>query len=418
LLPPSLVFFAATEFGIYFTVDGGKQWAKLTGDVPTISFRDLAIQRWENDLVGASFGRSFYVFDDYSVLREVSEDQLKEEATLFGTRDAWWYIQKMGKNSQGAAYYVAPNPDFGAVFTYYLSDGYKTDKEERKEKEKKLIKNNEDVNFPGWDALEEERMQDALEEERMQAKPKVWLTVTDKDGNVVRKINGPTKKGFHRVSWNLQYANKSVINVNGKKEYDEWGPRGFGMVEPGFYSVTLSKEIDGVVTDLSDPVTFNVIPLRKGTLEGSEYDVVVEFWRELNDFKGTLSTYALKLQKALKTVKAMQFSLAKAENQPGDLESKLHGLRMELLAFDRRVYGDRSKGEVGVKTSPTINYRVQAAEMGVGGSTYGPTPTHIKSLAIAKKEFAGLSKDLDVLIDQKIPEMKKALKLAGAPDVE
>lgn len=403
------LYFAATEFGIYFTVDGGKLWAKLTGGVPTISFRDLAIQRRENDLVGASFGRSFYVFDDYSPLRDVTIDQLKEEATLFSTRDALWYIQKMGKDSQGAAYYVAPNPDFGAVFTYYLSEGYKTGKEIRKEKEKKLNKNNENIAFPGWDALEEERME---------ASPKVWLTVKDSDGNVVRKINGCTKKGFHRIAWNLRYASKSVIEINGKKEVDEWRPRGFGMVEPGTYTVLLSKEINGVITDLSKPVTFNVVPLRKGTLEGADYDVVVEFWRELNAFKGSMSTFNVKLQKAIKTVKGMQFSLTNAENQPGDLESKLYELRMELLDFDRRVNGDRSKREVGVKTSPTIQYRLQAAQGGVTNSTYGPTSTHIDSFDIAKKEFIVLSKDLDVIVDQKIPEMKKALKEAGAPDVE
>lgn len=401
--------FAATEFGIYFTVDGGKQWAKLTGGVPTISFRDLAIQRRENDLIGASFGRSFYVFDDYSLLRDVSIDQLKEEATLFGTRDALWYIQKMGKDSQGAAYYVAPNPDFGAVFTYYLSEGYKTAKEIRKEKEKKLNKNNENVAFPGWDALEEERME---------ASPKVWLTVKDSDGNVVRKINGCTKKGFHRTAWNLRYASKNVIEINGKKEVDEWRPRGFGMVEPGTYTVLLSKEINGVINDLSESVTFNVVPLRKGTLEGADYDVVVEFWRELNAFKGSMSTFNVKLRKAIKTVKGMQLSLTNTENQPGDLESKLYALRMELLEFDRRVNGDRSKGEIGVKTSPTIQYRLQAAQGGVTNSTYGPTPTHIKSFDIAKKEFAALSKDLNVIVDQKIPDMQKAMKAAGAPDVE
>lgn len=104
---PELLF-AATEFGIYFTINGGSKWVKLEGNVPTISFRDLAIQRRENDLVGASFGRSFYIFDDYSVLRHVSEEQLKGEATLFPTRKAWWYIERSplgrgGKGSMGGA---------------------------------------------------------------------------------------------------------------------------------------------------------------------------------------------------------------------------------------------------------------------------------------------------------------------------
>ena len=64
---PNLLF-AATEFGIYFTGNGGEKWIKLKGGAPTISFRDLAIQRRENDLVGASFGRGFFVLDDYSPL--------------------------------------------------------------------------------------------------------------------------------------------------------------------------------------------------------------------------------------------------------------------------------------------------------------------------------------------------------------
>ncbi|MEZ5197641.1 MAG: hypothetical protein R2764_15005 [Bacteroidales bacterium] len=119
------LFFAATEFGIYFTINTGQNWIKLIGNVPTISFRDLAIQRRENDLVGASFGRSFFVLDDYSALRSVSQEQLEQEASLFSTRKAWWYIERpvigFDKNgSQGANHYIAPNPPFGACI-YLLS---------------------------------------------------------------------------------------------------------------------------------------------------------------------------------------------------------------------------------------------------------------------------------------------------------
>ena len=149
-IKPELMF-AGTEFGIYFTIDGGDQWVKLKGNVPTISFRDLAIQKRENDLIGASFGRSFFVLDDYSALRHINPDQLKEEATLFPTRDAWWYIPRpsstfWGKGSQGASYFLAPNPPFGAVFTYYLSEGYSTKKTARKKNEKKNHYKKDDSN--------------------------------------------------------------------------------------------------------------------------------------------------------------------------------------------------------------------------------------------------------------------------------
>ena len=157
-------FFLATEFGIFFTVDGGDRWVELEGGVPTISFRDLAIQRRENDLVAASFGRGFYVFDDYSVLRHVSEEALEREAVLFPVRTAPWYIPRSplggdGQAFMGGAYFVADNPPFGAVFTYHLGDGYETLEAQRREAEGKLEKEWKDTPYVGWDALEVERRQ-------------------------------------------------------------------------------------------------------------------------------------------------------------------------------------------------------------------------------------------------------------------
>ena len=67
------LFFAGTEFGIFFSTDRGERWIKLTGGVPTVAIRDLEIQRRENDLVCATFGRGFLIFDDYSPLRFVGD---------------------------------------------------------------------------------------------------------------------------------------------------------------------------------------------------------------------------------------------------------------------------------------------------------------------------------------------------------
>jgi hypothetical protein len=270
------LMFLGTEFGVYFTVNGGEKWAKLTGGVPTISFRDLAIQRRENDLIGATFGRSFYVLDDYSALREVTEEQLNEEAKLFPTRKAWWYKERstLGgqKGSQGAQYFTAPNPPFGAVFTYYIGKEYKTLKELRKEKEKELTEENKDIPFPGWEKLDQEKLQE---------ESKIILTVRDSDGKVVRKLDGPASKGFHRVSWNLRTPSQRAIRPRTSKP--SWEPEGF-MVAPGTYTVTLAKQIDGVVTNLSEAMEFDVVRMRKGALEGAEPDQVVAFWEEIEVF--------------------------------------------------------------------------------------------------------------------------------------
>lgn len=271
---PDLLF-CATEFGIYFSHVAGEKWTKLTGGVPTISFRDLAIQRRENDLVGASFGRSFYVFDDYSVLREVSDETLDTEGRLFSTRKAWWYIPRPGvsfggKGNQGASYYTAPNPDFGATFTYYLKEGLTTQAEARKQKEKDMTGN---IAFPGWDVLDQEVNQ---------PKPKIWLTVKDLDGNTIRRLPGKTSKGFHRISWNLRYPSPQVIKLEQPGGQNRSGARdnnnGF-MAPPGTYTVTLSKEENGQETKLWGPDQFEVVPLRQGALVGVSPDQVAGFWR-------------------------------------------------------------------------------------------------------------------------------------------
>ncbi|MEL7453635.1 MAG: glycosyl hydrolase, partial [Pseudomonadota bacterium] len=203
---PNLLF-TATEFGLFFTLDGGRKWVELTGDAPTISFRDVTIQRRENDLVAASFGRGFFIVDDISPLRDLTEQSLEEDALLFPGRDALWYIEQhplafSEGGSQGHGFYRAPNPPFGANFTYYLSEDSQSLEDARQQREKPLNDANEDTPFPGFEAITDELQETA---------PTVLLTIRDSDGNVVRRLEGPAKKGFHRVNWDLRYPNTSTV---------------------------------------------------------------------------------------------------------------------------------------------------------------------------------------------------------------
>ncbi len=149
------LFFIGTEFGLYFTTDGGKRWTQIKGGVPVISFRDLTIHRRDNDLVAASFGRSFYVFDNIEVFRNIDEETLRAEASVFPVRDALWYVQRGDidfgdpKGFQGASYFMAQNPPFSAVVTYHLSEEFMSLSEKRQKAEKEGQKS-----FPGWDALQ------------------------------------------------------------------------------------------------------------------------------------------------------------------------------------------------------------------------------------------------------------------------
>lgn len=405
---PELLFIA-TEYGLYFTINGGGQWTKLEGGVPTISFRDLAIQKRENDLVGASFGRGFFIFDDYSVLREVSTASLQKEGSLYSTRKALWYIPRSHldfskpKGTQGASYYVAPNPDFGAVFTYHLKDGLQTKAEMRQAIEKPLTTAERDVTMPSW----EER---AAEE--IQVKPGIFILVQDASGNVIRRVEGPTKKGFHRISWDLRYPAPTALSIHGGQSNEE----GL-MVAPGNYTATLYKSEDGVTTALDDPITFEVERLYKGALEGAPEKEVAAFWRSYEATAKDASALDLNIDRNIKTVDAMRKALQHSTAKPGPIDEKLHELRNELYNLHMEVYGNPAKLQVGEKTPPTIGERLFAVNRGISTSLYGPTETSKQTLQIANKQIQKAAEQLSKL-NESLADIASEIKNAGAPYIE
>lgn len=406
---PELLF-VGTEFGIFFTVDGGQKWVKLTGGVPNIPFRDLAIQKRENDLVGASFGRSFFVFDDYTPLRQVTEEMLNEEAKLFPVRDAWWYIEKrpLGrgtKATQGADFYVAPNPPFGAVFTYYLKEGYQTKKAERQEAEKETAKEGGDTPNPGWDVIQEEAREEA---------PAVLFTISDAAGNVVRRMSVPAGKGFHRVAWNLRFPETDAVTT---LEEERGFRRGVGgpLVEPGRYTVAMAKRIDGVVTPMGDPQSFEVKRLFEGTLPGSSAAEMVAFSREIAEVNRQLDAVRIILDTTAEQLTLVKHALVQTPLSDTALDDEARLLERRLSGLRLQVYGNEQQDELGEPVPHSIGRRLSSAAMGNMLSTHGPTPNHQQTLAIAQEELAEVKTDLAQLVEVDLPAFEEKLDAAGVP---
>ncbi len=405
-IDPELMF-AGTEFGLYFTSNGGEKWHKLKGGMPTISVRDLAIQKRENDLVAATFGRGFYVLDDYSRLRNINAQTLNEN-TLFPIKDALWYVPRMvlgaeEKASQGDGFYNAKNPPYGAVFNYHLKDELKSQKAHRKQQEAKLLKDNKALKFPGWDVVEAERI----------AKdPQIWLTVRNQQGEVVRRVAGTTDQGFNQVAWDLRYPAMGVVGEGGGFFSDE--PEGM-MVVPGQYTVAISQELNGQMTQLTEPQTFKVKPLRTGALKGAAYAEVAAFWQTLASVQHDAAVSNKQLSEALKRTELMAKALKNSLAEHGELDQMLNAIVAELHSLDQQMNGNRAKQEIGEKTKVTIGSRIGAATIGTALSTYGPTATHRQTLAIASKELAALKSKIEQLVAEDIPAFERKLAAVGAP---
>lgn len=403
------LLFLATEFGIYFTPDGGKNWIQLKGGLPVISFRDLAIQKRENDLVGASFGRGFYILDDYSPLREISAEMLDEEALLFTPRDAWWYIERQvlggsQKASQGDSYYAADNPPFGVTFTTYLKDSFPSLKEQRQQKEKDAIKEKRSVDFPSWDSLAAELNEEA---------PKLMIQITDSESNFIKSIEVPNKKGISRTSWNLQ---KPPVVALGSK-VSEWEPRSV-MVAPGTYYARLVKREKGEIVFLSDPTSFEVKAMRNGSLKGADPILVAQFWDEVQAMRKATSAASRVLSESKNRLALLEQALDRTAVDPAEFTRKFAETKKELDAIDYQLNGNPAKNAIGERTHQTVNNYLSVAMTGSSRSTYGPTPLLRESLENAKTLFAPIQQQLDKIYQKDLPELAKKLQQAGAPWIE
>ena len=408
------LLFLGTEFGVFFTIDGGDRWIKLTGGVPNIPFRDLVIQTRENDLVGATFGRGFYILDDYSPLRHVSETSLDQDVDLFPVRDALWYVPRRtlgwgAKASQGDDFFTAPNPDFGATFTYYLKDSLKTKKETRTEREQKIAEAGGDTPTPGWDALRDEDLEEA---------PAVILTVRDAAGDVVRRLNGPAGKGIHRVSWSLTYPSTDpwIAERGEENVYDPRDPDDGVLVAPGSYTVHLATRVDGKLIESGMSQRFEVIPLREGgTLPGADPGEYVAFRRDFAELQRSVSGARVVLQDTSKRIRAIRESLDRSTVDDPQLADEVRMMERRIADMQERLSGTERREMANDQGPISIARRLNVVSFGTDYSVHGPTATHREVFGIAKRAFDELRSELNKVVRTEIPELEDRLESAGVP---
>ena len=406
------LLFLGTEFGLYVTVDGGGHWLAMKSGLPTIAVREVEIQRRENDLALATFGRGFYILDDYSPLRELTETSLDEDAALFPVKTALRYIEtsRLGlvpleKAFQGDKYYTAPNPAFGAVFTYHLKDGLKTRQEQRHEAEKKADEDDTAAPYPNFDELRAE------DEE---SDPSVILTVRDTDGNVVQRMTGPRSEGLHRVAWDLRYPSSRPVEANPGPSAPWDSPRIGPLAIPGTYSVTLSQQADGIVTQVAGPQTFEVVDLGGGTLPMDDPAGALAFQRQAAELQRAVLGAVEVAGEVKDRIKHLQMAILDTPEADSEQLAELASIETELNDVLVVLRGDRSKARRNEPTDPSLVGRINRVVEGQLGTTQPPTNTSRSGYEWASAAFAETLEDLRA-VDARLGTLEDALEAAGAP---
>lgn len=403
------LLFIGTEFGLYFSYDKGAHWIKLENGVPTIPFRDIELHARDNDLVGATFGRGFYILDDYSALRQLSTTIRSASNSLFPVRDTWWYVpnepmQAKGMPTLGSTSFVAENPKNGALITYYIEEMPTTAATARKDHEEKLREKKENTAFPGYGELRNERIESA---------PQVLLLIKNENQEPVRWIEGSNNQGLNRTHWDLRWASPHPVSLTKPAFTPPWAGEQKGpYAMPGQYTVELYIEHNGQLTQQGESQNFQVKPVAS-IPTGINFDEIAAFQKKTMNLMRQSSYARNKLSEITVKLEHIQHTLPQTPGATQKQYATLASIRKMQQAITLRLSGDPIRNALSEASRPSINSRINTAT-GHWDTRTGPTDTHRTSLKLATEEFNALQEDLTRLYDE-VKSFEDNLTAIGAP---
>ena len=400
------LLFAGTEFGLFFSIDEGQNWTQLKSGIPTVAVRDLAVQERESDLVSATFGRGIYVLDNYAPLRELSEELTRKDAHLFDVKDADLYMQTGKIYGRGATYYGAPNPEFGAVFTFFQKETPQTKRRLRHKKENDLFKNGEPVPQPS---------RADLDAEEKEIPPYLLLTVKDEAGSVVRTLTKKPAKGITRFSWDLTYNSTGIVKAD---KFDPFKKSNGGIyVLPAKYTVEISQVKNGALTLLAEPKSFEVKALNNTTLPAKNRAAMVAFQKEVSELSKAMNATMTLLNEMKEEVTVMRQTALTLANAHVQILPLLNELDKELSAIQFVFNGQKAKAsreEIPPSQMPLYN-RLNSIIQTQINSTSDITSTSRSSFDILKEKFPPVLEKTKAIAKNKLPELRKQMDALNAP---
>lgn len=397
---PQLLF-VGTEFGVFTSFDGGLKWVALGGGLPTIAVRDMKIQQRENDLVLGTFGRGFYVLDDYSPLRALTPESVETAAEIFPIKDAPMFIPRApmsgsGKAYQGAGFYTADNPPFGATITYRLKESRSTAKSERRKRESRAGARG-DTPYPSWEELKAEDREE---------RPLTVLTIRDSEGDVVRRLPGSTSAGIHRVTWDFRYPGLAPGSRG-----DGFGP----MAVPGTYTVDLAMLGDEGWEVLVEPTEFQCIPLGMADLNEEQRQQSLEFQRQTAELQRVLLAAYEVLREGTSRVEAMKGLAERSHRLPLEFRDRVRQLELRLLDLTEQFAGDPTQSRRSEPSMPGLVGRLQTVIRGHWSTSQAPTETHRKQFEMVAEALPKLLDDVRKAVEKDLVKLEADLDKAAAP---
>jgi len=376
---PNLMFLG-TDDGLYVSLDAGSNWEKWNKGFPTVSTKDLAIHPREHDLVIGTFGRAAWVLDDIRPLRKLAGNTsiLEKEISLFNSPDAYLaaYQQPSGGRFGGDAVYNGDNRESGAMITYYLKEGNKMPKEEKK-----------DENDEEKEADEEKSVE--------KTKDSIFFEFYDGD-RLIRtlKYKTPEKAGFHRIYWNLDEKGPDRPSRTIGERTRE---RGGVDVKPGTYKV---KIVYGDATD-STSITVKTDP--RLDVNPASINEVYETSKKLEGYTQTVADAVKQLVESKDLANKFKKELKELDKDKFDEQIKASEEIVQQIDSVVALYLGKDDKRQGIVRNPEPNVMSR-----LGGASYyvrtrksGITATERRMIRFAEQELKGALDKTNTFFNEK-----------------
>ena len=375
---------AGTDTGLYYSANNGETWKQIKANFPTVPVWDVKFVKKDHDLVLATHGRGFFVFDDIRPLEELSSEVESSPFHLFAPSEGVMFHRWRSDEGQQSGY-AAPNAPDGVIIDYYLKSEIKVSPQEKKQRE-----------------------------------TPVKIVITDERGNPVTTEYGPSKEGVNRFAWNLRYEGPTPLNSQHLPASEFFNPNRGPMVVPGTYKISVTvngqtqTQTATVVPDPNlhvDPVVFRA-QTEAALHARAEVSAMNEMLNRIDDIQKEISSFA-------ETVQSSKDDELKNKYEPvvtrgRELSKKLDAVKDVFLdpSIQMNVPEDSIHG--------LTRLQGQISQLGFrGAGSYGQMPNPVVE-AKAKELYGQLGEQLEKfnqLLKTDVAQYNKAAVQAGAPSV-
>ena len=349
IVKPNLLFLG-TEFGLWVSLDGGKQWAQYKGhEFPCVPVRDIVVHPRESDLVVATHGRGIWVIDDITPLRKLTPEVLAQDVVFLQGLPAQQRLPSNGGWAEGSAAFSGPNPPDAAVLTYY-------------QKKRHIF-------------------------------GKMKIEVFDAKGKLVDTLPPNSRRGISRIDWSMRLKAPRVPPAATAAFEVAQGPR----VVPGVYTVKMTRGTEIYTTQLT------VQPDARAKFTPEDRQMEFDASMRVYNFLGDMSFEAERISAihdALAERAAKIKSDARLVKQLQESADKMDTLRKKIVSTKE---GGAVTGEIRIREKTTELYFDLQIHEG------RPADYQMARIDSLKKELNDVTADFDAFAAKELPTINKAL---------